>query len=178
MVEAQAEDVTERIKRAALRRFAEVGYGSATVEEIAALAGVGVATLYRRWPDKAALGNALLTEYLTDLERLYESIDAPTPKRRFQQMWQRLWDVASGDPDRFVFGEAHVHASFVSPEIAARKASHHGRSAEVLAELGMGASPETATAILLGTVTAAVRDGLDVDPDDLGERLWAALRPG
>ena len=66
------DDTSERIKRAALARFVEVGFGSTTVDDIAAGAGVGVASLYRRWPDKAALANELMTDYLAALEGMLE----------------------------------------------------------------------------------------------------------
>ena len=175
-MESGADDVTERIKRAALRRFAEVGYGSATVDDIAATAGVGVATLYRRWPDKAALANTLMAEHLDDMDRLFQPLQATTPKRRFVEMWRRLWDIATADPDRFAFGEGHAHASFVSAEIAARKAAFAQSGAAIRDQVGIGATSETAQAMLFGTLTAVTRGALDVDPTDLGERLWAALR--
>lgn len=40
---------------AARSLLAEVGYDAVTMEAIAAVAGVGKQTLYRRWPNKAAL---------------------------------------------------------------------------------------------------------------------------
>ena len=40
---------------ATLRQLAEVGYAGATMEGIAAAAGTGKASLYRRWPSKDAL---------------------------------------------------------------------------------------------------------------------------
>ena len=177
---AETDEVTERILRAALRRFAEVGFGSATVDDIAATAGVGVATLYRRWPDKAALANAVMIRHLAAMEELGRAPTSGPPKRRFLDLWRRLWALATDDPDRFVFGEAHAHAGFVSPEVAARKEAMADLAARVLADIGIGASPETAGAILVGTIVSAMQrdDDTGIDPDDLGERLWAALRPG
>jgi TetR/AcrR family transcriptional regulator, regulator of autoinduction and epiphytic fitness len=43
------------ICRAALEEFAAVGYAGFRMESVAARAGVGRSTLYRHWPDKAAL---------------------------------------------------------------------------------------------------------------------------
>lgn len=43
------------ICRAALEEFAETGYAGFRMESVAARAGVGRSTLYRHWPDKAAL---------------------------------------------------------------------------------------------------------------------------
>lgn len=43
------------ICRAALEEFAETGYAGFRMESVAARAGVGRSTLYRHWPEKAAL---------------------------------------------------------------------------------------------------------------------------
>jgi TetR/AcrR family transcriptional regulator of autoinduction and epiphytic fitness len=43
------------ICRAALEEFASVGYAGFRMESVAARAGVGRSTVYRHWPDKAAL---------------------------------------------------------------------------------------------------------------------------
>jgi TetR/AcrR family transcriptional regulator, regulator of autoinduction and epiphytic fitness len=43
------------ICRAALEEFANVGYAGFRMEAVAARAGVGRSTVYRHWPDKAAL---------------------------------------------------------------------------------------------------------------------------
>jgi len=51
----RAEDRTEAILDAASELFDEVGYDQLTVQAIARRAGVGLATIYRRWPTKQAL---------------------------------------------------------------------------------------------------------------------------
>jgi TetR/AcrR family transcriptional regulator, regulator of autoinduction and epiphytic fitness len=43
------------ILRAAVEELADLGYGSVTIESIAARAGVGKSTIYRHWPDKLTL---------------------------------------------------------------------------------------------------------------------------
>jgi AcrR family transcriptional regulator len=50
-----AADRTDAILDAASALFDEVGYDQLTVQDIAGRAGVGLATLYRRWPTKQAL---------------------------------------------------------------------------------------------------------------------------
>jgi AcrR family transcriptional regulator len=53
---------------AALDLFGEVGYEGMTVEAVAARAGVGKATIYRRWSNKDDLIIAAIQEVLTTVE--------------------------------------------------------------------------------------------------------------
>ncbi|WP_216208012.1 TetR/AcrR family transcriptional regulator [Amycolatopsis aidingensis] len=52
-----------RVLAAAERLFAERGAANVTMDEIAREAGVGRGTLYRRYPDRAAIAVALLDEH-------------------------------------------------------------------------------------------------------------------
>ena len=52
-----------RVLAAAERLLAESGGREVTMEQIAAAAGVGKATLYRRYPDVASIAQALLDEH-------------------------------------------------------------------------------------------------------------------
>ncbi len=53
--EARRAEVRERIAEAALAQLAEGGYASASVQTVAARAGVAVGTVYRHFPSKADL---------------------------------------------------------------------------------------------------------------------------
>ncbi len=53
------------ILEAATRLFLENGYGGASLAKIAEAAGVSSATLFKRFPTKAALFEAIVTEYWT-----------------------------------------------------------------------------------------------------------------
>ena len=64
----------------------------------------------------------------------------------------------------------------VTEEVAVRKAAVTARWMEAMGEFGILADAGIATSMLVGTLTAVWRGGLDVDPGELGERLWAALR--
>lgn len=66
-----------RILAAADRLFAERAGDPVTMEEIAAAAGVGKATLYRRYPDAGAIADALLNEHERVLQE--ELLRGPPP---------------------------------------------------------------------------------------------------
>jgi AcrR family transcriptional regulator len=57
-----------RVLEAADRLFAQRGGRAVTMEQIAASAGVGKGTLYRRYPDVASIAQALLDEHERDLQ--------------------------------------------------------------------------------------------------------------
>ena len=61
----------QRILQAAAEIFTEQGL-QATLDDVARRAGVGVGTVYRRFPDKEALADALFTERLDALVTLAE----------------------------------------------------------------------------------------------------------
>jgi AcrR family transcriptional regulator len=58
----------ERVLSAAARLLAEDPVGEITIEEIATAAGVGKGTLYRRYPNVAAIAVALLDEHERELQ--------------------------------------------------------------------------------------------------------------
>ncbi|MFH9134927.1 TetR/AcrR family transcriptional regulator [Streptomyces sp. NPDC017524] len=60
-------DARERILEAAWKNLAELGYSKLTVGGVAADAGVGKATLYRSWPNKAALVLDVIRSQLHDV---------------------------------------------------------------------------------------------------------------
>src|SRR5689334_14270323 len=63
MERADAARNRTRVLDAAARLFAEKGAESTTMDDIARAAGVGRATLYRRYPDRASIAVALLDEH-------------------------------------------------------------------------------------------------------------------
>jgi AcrR family transcriptional regulator len=68
---ADAERNRQRILEAAAEVFTERGF-EATLDEVARRAGVGVGTVYRRFPGKAALAEALFTDRIDALVELAE----------------------------------------------------------------------------------------------------------
>jgi AcrR family transcriptional regulator len=57
-----------RVLEAAGRLFAQAAGRTVTMEQVAAAAGVGKGTLYRRYPDVAAIATALLDEHERELQ--------------------------------------------------------------------------------------------------------------
>jgi AcrR family transcriptional regulator len=64
----------EVILAAAEDVFEQVGFEQATTAMVASAADVPIGTLYRWFPDKAALALALCERYLDDIERLYDDL--------------------------------------------------------------------------------------------------------
>jgi AcrR family transcriptional regulator len=58
----RAEQVVDRVLRATADELTRVGYALLRVEDVAARSGVNKTTIYRRWPTKAQLVVAVLTE--------------------------------------------------------------------------------------------------------------------
>src|SRR3982750_1396879 len=74
-----AERNRQRILAAAGELFTERGLG-VTLDDIARHAGVGVGTVYRRFPDKEVLIDTLFQEQLDEWARIYEEgLDDPDP---------------------------------------------------------------------------------------------------
>src|SRR4051794_9637642 len=66
-----------RVLAAAERLFAERGVGGVTMDDVAAAAGVGKGTLYRRFTDKGGLAVALLDERERELQQAMLTGPAP-----------------------------------------------------------------------------------------------------
>ncbi|MEV6659666.1 TetR/AcrR family transcriptional regulator [Nocardia fluminea] len=75
----RADELTTRILDAALERFAEDGIRRATMNAIAERAGVGVATVYRRFPQKEQLVNGVL---LREVALMFAAVSSATADAR------------------------------------------------------------------------------------------------
>ena len=75
-VQERSQRKVEAILDNAALIFAEVGYGAATTNSIAQRAGLSIATLYRFFPNKAAILKTLSDRYLSQIGGLNESLFA------------------------------------------------------------------------------------------------------
>jgi len=172
----KADALGDRIREASVRLFNSRGYGSTTVDDIAAAAGVGVGSLYRRWPDKPALANdvvARIVASLTDL--LATRSPGGTSEERFLELSERIWRFALEHPDEFVFVEGHTLDAFLDDGNRARKDALARAGVSQFQAMGVSAPIELVFSMIAGTIVHALRNGIPVDPDDASRRLWRAL---
>jgi AcrR family transcriptional regulator len=81
------------IRAAILRLLADVGYGALTMDAVAAEAGVGKATIYRRWRTK----QDLVVDTISDLNREVASpADTGSLEGDLRAMMRSLVDVVTG----------------------------------------------------------------------------------
>jgi AcrR family transcriptional regulator len=139
-----------RILAAAKRLFAERDHASVTMDDIAAAAGVGKGTLFRRFGDRAGLADALVDEYMRAFQDAFLGgppplgPGAPAAERleAFTLALVRLQDqnlplalAASARPDAYpiALGSLLVHLQALLTEL------HPAADPNVLANLVLGA---------------------------------------
>jgi TetR/AcrR family transcriptional regulator, regulator of autoinduction and epiphytic fitness len=112
------------ICRAALQEFAEAGYSGFRMDSVAARAGVGRSTVYRHWPNKAALiADAL--ETLNTQPDPVRDLGEGTARQRVEVILTHLAEVL-GDSPLSDCVPALVHAAETEP---AMRDFHHAYSA-------------------------------------------------
>src|SRR6059036_2995127 len=92
-----AERNRQRILEAARELFAERGLG-VTLNDMAHHAGVGVGTVYRRFPDKARLIDELFEQRLEEfVELMQAALDDPDPWQGFAAFLERALELQAAD---------------------------------------------------------------------------------
>lgn len=154
----------EAILAAALERFELGGFAGTPVPEVAEAAGVAVGTIYRYFPGKAGLVNALYQQWKNELRSaLTDGLELDRPARQvFAEMWRRLTLFAVEHTEAFAFLENHHHAPYLDDESQALTAEIDGELAElVTAWQGAGevraGDPEMLVATVYGAFVGAVR---------------------
>jgi AcrR family transcriptional regulator len=112
------------ICRAALKEFAEVGYSGFRMESVAARAGVGRSTVYRHWPNKAALITDALETLNTQPDPARVVVDG-NARQRVEVILNHLADVLGASPLSDCV-PALVHAAETEPIV---RDFHHAYSA-------------------------------------------------
>jgi AcrR family transcriptional regulator len=164
-----AERNRQRILEAARELFAERGLG-VTLNDIAHHAGVGVGTVYRRFPDKELLIDTLFQEHLDEWQRIYEEgLDEPdawhavvSTHERALELWAHnrgLKEILLGSPhasERARQQRAQLHP------LAARLIERAQAAGEIRAD---------ATTQDYGVVLMMVSAVMDA-AEDLSPELW------
>lgn len=117
-------DKREAILEAALDLFVERGFHGTAVPEIAERAGVGAGTIYRYFPSKEAIVNAIYQEHKAALVgSVLRDFPVDKPARQMiHHLWSRMVDFALGQPRAFAFLELHHHASYLDEQSKAIEA--------------------------------------------------------
>ncbi|MFG3026123.1 TetR/AcrR family transcriptional regulator [Streptomyces sp. NPDC048254] len=118
MTTADETPLRRKVMDAALELFDERTWDGTNVPEIAGRAGVAVGTIYRYFPNKQALGEAVFTEakaafadaVVTDAVRAADPVTAIGLVRRHQVAF------ATACPQAFSFLEHQVHGSYLRPQ--------------------------------------------------------------
>jgi AcrR family transcriptional regulator len=159
----------ERILEAAREVFAERGVG-ATLDHIAARAGVGVGTVYRRYPNKDALLDELCEDWINDLAAFAEeALASRDPWKAFIAFLERVEEASAAN-------RALEHLIVGSPRGPERVARARERLAEPIEALVERAQKQgklradfdaSDVAVLHAMVAAAFRETSELSPE-----LW------
>jgi TetR/AcrR family transcriptional regulator, repressor of fatR-cypB operon len=100
---------------AALDLFERRGYGSAPVALVAEAAKVGAGTIYRYFPGKEGVVNALYRRWKSALaDAVTDGLDNTAASREtFEGIWRRLCAFAIEEPAAFAFLETHHHRPYL-----------------------------------------------------------------
>ena len=119
----------EKVLRAAREAFAESGYG-VPLDEIAARAGVGPGTVYRHFPAKEALFEAVVTARITDLvDDARARADAADPGEAFFGFLARIADESAAKrdlPDAISIAGSLREDLFAALDLLLRRAQRAG----------------------------------------------------
>jgi len=124
----------ENLLDAALAAFDALGYSATPVPVIAGRAGVAVGSVYRYFPSKEALANAL---YRREKRRLAAALfvgrddDGPA-EVVFAILWERLADFAVAHTEALCFLELHHHGAYLDAASRGLAASIDARIAQLV----------------------------------------------
>ncbi|NAS27101.1 TetR family transcriptional regulator [Herbidospora sp. NEAU-GS84] len=173
---------------AALAVFNERTYGDTPVAEVAERAGVSVGTLYRYFPSKEALGNAVYRLWKQRLgERLAaeRSADASYAST-FAAMFRTFVGFAADHPEAFAFLELQQHEGYLDVDSRTASTSIDQTAVDFVSE-GQKAGeiragdPQMLVALVYGALVGLVkarRAGLTLTDEDLAAAqaaTWALL---
>lgn len=160
-------DKRDAILEAAVALFAERGFHGTTVPDVATKAKVGAGTIYRYFPSKEALVNALFRLHKERLRiALLGGLDPELPTRTFfHEFWRRACLFARDNSTALEFLELQRHATYLDEESlefegalleAARVFIARGVAKQILRDV----NPTLLVAIRLGRFSRRIRRGM------------------
>jgi len=179
---------------AALGQFAENGFHSSPISQLAVLAGVGVGTIYRYFKDKDDLIHAVFEKIDENLkEELAESLDTSLPDRsQYIQFISILIRYMNTHTKEFIFMEQYYSSPYgIETKHARFLSSDSGDQSDPIANLFAGTKKAVLKnlplpiflAMTFGPVIFLVRDSLSglVTLDDAvirqtAEACWNAIK--
>jgi AcrR family transcriptional regulator len=125
------DELSQRVLSAALGLFAERGYHGTSVPMILEAAGVSASSLYRLFPSKEALVNAVFLDAKGRLgaalaevgELAPRDAEAASTHARFARIWDRLARFAEDEPVAFRFLELQDHTPYLDGTSRAKELS-------------------------------------------------------
>jgi len=186
----EGSDKREAILDAALALFAERGFYGTAVPLVADKAKVGAGTIYRYFPSKEALANALFQRHKRALgETILRDFPFDAPFReQFHHFWTRVCRYAAENPVALQFLELHHHTSYLDETSRAIEVQLLGTAKGVIAQavsqqILKPVAPELLMAIVWGSFRALVQGGceglLRLDDETIAQAeacVWEALR--
>lgn len=174
---------------AALDAFARDTYNGTPMTAVADRAGVAVGTIYRHFPSKEALGNAVFQQWKGRLLDYLLADAGPTDTARttFRRFWRALLAFVRDHPTAFAFLEHQQHQGYLD-EDSERLSAHMIAVAVDWIVRGQRAGevrtddPTVLIALVYGAfvgLTKAADGGVAISPAQAAtaeEALWAMLR--
>lgn len=147
----------QKIVHAAAKLVAAKGIDGLALDEVAVEAGVGIGTVYRRFPDKGALAQALLDENEREFQEAF--ISGPPPLGPGAPAVQRLSAFLEAYVDRLeTHGELLVVAETETPMarfVTGAYRLHHSHLVALLTEIEPEADAHFRADALLAPLAAA-----------------------
>jgi AcrR family transcriptional regulator len=156
------------ILQSAREVFMEKGYDAATMTEIAARSGTAIGSLYRFFPSKDSLSDALLLHYLEQMTEGLAALTAHTTDMSPEVVAASLVDLMLGLKDERSFVIALTEARGTNPTLKARyrEAMKHGLTGvirKVVPRLSRARS-ESMAVVLLHLLRAVYRTAAEEEP--------------
>ena len=189
MTVSEPQATREAVLDAALAVFTEHTYGGAAMSMLASRAGVAVGTIYRHFPSKEALGNAVYLRWKVQFgEHLFgDAADAGSIRVEFGRIWRGMLRFAATNPDAFAFLELQQHGGYLDADsIEVTRRVEQAGAAFVMRGQRAGeirdGDPGVLVALVYGAfvgLAATVRGGAELGEERLQlaeDAVWDMLR--